>query len=76
MVTILIIAVLAFAAYYAYSLSKTEVKLNDTDDLAPESTPPPSVVAEMIAAVEEPKKKVTKKPAAKAPVKTKAKAKK
>jgi len=77
LVTILIIAVIAGIIYGVYEAQKqTKVTITETDDLAPESTPAPSVVAEIIAAAEEPKKKVTKKPTAKAPVKTKAKAKK
>jgi hypothetical protein len=68
MLTIIIIALLVGVAYFVYKNQKPEVKavVNNTDDLAPESTPAPSVVTELAAVnVEKAKKAAAKKPTAK-----------
>jgi preprotein translocase subunit YajC len=76
MLTIIIIALLVGVAYFVFKNQKPDVKavVNSTDDLAPESTPAPSVVTELAAVnVEKAKKAATKKPVAKTSAKTKSK---
>jgi hypothetical protein len=76
MLTIIIIALLVGVAYFVFKNQKPDVKavVHDTDDLAPESTPAPSVVVEIAAAEEvKAKKAAAKKPAAKTNAKAKAK---
>ena len=76
MLTIIIIALLVGVAYVVYKNQKPNVKsvVNNTDDLAPEATPAPSVVTELAAVnVEKAKKAAAKKPAAKTSAKPKSK---
>jgi glucan phosphoethanolaminetransferase (alkaline phosphatase superfamily) len=68
----LIIILLAVAAIVAFVIAKKDKKTQVNEiELAPESTPAPTVVAEIVAKHEEAKTKkpAAKKPAAKKPVK-------